>query len=263
MALFRGDNKADVEGDNNIVIQGCSDSTFTIQQIDIAQLETKLQEMLGQDSIVVVVLSTDLAQLENELSKTLPFSVSEVRNRYGATPADWQPFGIQESILAILTEFEKQSGFKIRPFFIDWRNVKIDTAKKRTLKDRRKKVVLIADIVALHSSGNQTVAKLFNEPEAGGCLIPICQTHTENVMSFAQKKVNEIFDDLQAYVHSYCDYISNCSENKGYLQFDLQVWDKHVLFRRLTHIACFCLSMKPKVLVSGLAGIEDDIPNLV
>lgn len=260
MALSKT-NKADVEGDNNIVIQGCSDSTFTIQQIDIAQLETKLQEMLGQDSIVVVVLSTDLKQLENELSKTLPFPIDEVKSRYGATPSDWQPFHVKESILALLNEFEIQSGFKIRPFFIDWRNVKIDTAKRRTLKDRRKRVVLIADAIALHSRGNETVAKLFNEPESGGCLIPICQTYTKNVMDFAHEKVETIFDDLKAYVHSYCDFISNCSENKGYLQFDLNVWDKHVLFRRLTHIACFSLSLKPIVFVSGLASF-DDIPNL-
>lgn len=261
MALVKT-NTADVEGDGNVVIQGCNDSTFTIQQIDVAQLETKLQEMLGQDSIVVVVLSTDKAQLVNELSKTLPFAVSEVQNRYGATPSDWQPFHNQDSILTLLNEFEKQSGFKIRPFFIDWRNVKIDTDKKRTLKDRRKRVVLIADVIALHSKGNETVAKLFNEPESGGCLIPICHTHTKNVMDFAHQKVTEVFDDLKAYVHTYCNFISNCSENKGYLQFDLHVWDKHVLFRRLTHIACFSLSMTPKISVAALADIEIP-PNLI
>jgi hypothetical protein len=261
MALVKS-NQADVEGDNNIVIQGCSDSTFTIQQIDIAQLESKLQDMLGQDSIVVVVLSTNLTQIETELSKTLPFAVSEVKNRYGAAPSDWQPFHIKESIFALLKEFERQSGFKIRPFFMDWQQAKIDIPKKLTIKDRRKKVILIADFIALQSEGNEIVAKLFNEPESGGCLIPICQTYSQNVIDFAHEKVDTIFDDLKAYVHTYCNFISNCSENKGYLQFDLHVWDKHVLFRRLTHIACFCLSMKPIVSVSGLASF-DEIPNLV
>jgi hypothetical protein len=260
MALVKS-NQADVEGDSNIVIQGCSDSTFTIQQIDIAQLEAKLQDMLGQESIVIVVLSTDIVQLENELSKTLPFSVSEIKNRYGEMPSDWQPFHVNESILALLKEFEKQSGFKIRPFFMDWRNLKIDKDKKLSLKDRRRRVVLIADIIALNSKGNEAVAKLFDEPETGGCLIPICQTYPDFVQDFAHEKVGEVFEGLMTYVHSYCKFISSCSDNKGYLQFDLHVWDKHVLFRRLTHIACYCLSMKPIVSVSGLAGF-DEIPNL-
>jgi hypothetical protein len=249
MTLLKS-NKTDVEGDNNIVIQGCNDSTFTIQQIDIHQLGAKLQDMLGQDAIVVVVLATDAQYLE------------DVKNRYGATPADWQPFHVQESILSLLKEFEKVSGFKIRPFFIDSRHATINTAKKRTFKDRRKRVVLIADVIALHSEGNEILAKIFNEPETGGCLIPICQTYPKHVIDFAHEKTEKIFDDLKAYVHSYCEYVSNCSENKGYLQFDLHVWDKHVFFRRLTHIAYFCLGIRPKILVSGLESIED-IPNLV
>jgi hypothetical protein len=244
MALIDKGNKAEIEGDSNIVIQGSGDNTFNInniQHIDLSQFETKLKEILGQEFVTILVLSTDSKQIETIQHQALPF----VKNRYGSTPSEWQPFNVAESILSILKEFESKSGYSVRPLFMDWRKVKIDAEKRRAIKDRRQKIILIVDVFALDFMGNLELARLFNEPEIGGCLVPICKTLNPEIAQYAQQKVNNIFDDLADYAFSYSKHVSNCTINKGYLQFDLQVSDKDALFRRLTHIVAFCQNIKP------------------
>jgi hypothetical protein len=245
MPLF-GDsekNEASIQnGSHNIIIQGAKDSPIHLQQVDWNEFQNRIEDVFYDDFLLFLVIATT-----KQAMLSLPTNLFDNQNiihHYNDKVNEWKPFGT-ETISALLSDFQKVSGYRVSAVYVDFSNVELNQFQKIIFKDRRKSIVVIPDIWALHFSGNADFAQLFDEPEVGGCLIPTCADL--NIKPYHQGKIPEHFASLDSLVTEYAKYLNNARENKGYLQLDMDIKDKDHLFRRLTHIAHYYKNLKPRI----------------
>jgi hypothetical protein len=237
-------NTIDMYGNNNIVIQSCDFSTISVHSIlNLDELKEKLDNLLNLHITPVNILV--ITSTSERLKLAYPdFDVSEIENRHGAAQKDWKPFVNEVEILNILAEYQKKSGFQIQAFILDLQQ-NVDNTLINRFKLRKKDTILIIDGLALYYSGNQEIARIFNENDIGGCLMLICKNYSSQIKQKIHLHSESVFHSLHDYYNQYAQiYVQE--RNNGFFHFDLQVEDKNHLFRRLTSIATSHLLNKPQ-----------------
>ena len=68
--MAKKENKIEISGDNNIVIQDCNLNDLTVNGINITQIEETLSRLLNKrtPSIKILIITTTLQSIEKELS---------------------------------------------------------------------------------------------------------------------------------------------------------------------------------------------------
>lgn len=225
-------NKIKTDGQGNIVIQDISDSTINIDTSSsekVLEFIESLQNwhLLEHTNILnLIVLATTSEQVQyfmkNENVTYLPIE------SYGEEVSHWKPFLNEETIAKILVDFQLQSGFKIEAYFIN--DIELNDELISHLKDDIcPKTVLIVDCISLYFENNKTFAKIFDNNDIGGCLIPICEKQSID----SKEKMIELHQ--LTFTH-----LNQCFWNrlkKEYMHIELNVPCKKRLFRRLTNIA--------------------------
>ena len=230
-------NKLVVEGDENIVLQ---DITDAIINIGIDEGITKFIESLQvwheeehPNTLNIIVLSTTQNRLNSLIEDDhkpfmpLEFHDDEIHK--------WKPFTGEKSILELLGEYLSKSGFKIDAYFID--EMALNPGLISHFKDDiSPNTILILDCLALYCPTNKIFAKIFDETNIGGCIVPIDQNHSEKI----KKVMVSLFQKTFSHLHE-------CFWNrlkKEYMHIELEVPSKNSLFRRLTNIAIKKLGLK-------------------
>ncbi|TAD96365.1 MAG: hypothetical protein EAZ97_14140 [Bacteroidetes bacterium] len=241
-------NQAGIAGDQNVVIQGINWSNIQItQKLNPVEFAEELQKLIHpKKPICVLILSVLPEKLKTELDKNKSnFTFKDVCEHYGKEYKDWKPYLSEKQLIELLNDYQKESGFDITVFFIDnpYHNIPQDFIDE--LKLLIKELVLIVDTFSLFFKGNQLIVKEFNSIHIGGCLIPLMDAtkNTNEIKSFVAQKIRENLGSLHNYTSNYAKFIPKRADN-GLIHIDLEVPDKHTLFRRLTAIATLGFSEK-------------------
>lgn len=229
------ENQVKISGNKNIVIQDCELGNLTINPIDIHKLAKLLSRNKTVAKIIIIVSTLNLIKQEIENKKIKEFDISDISDFLSNEQKNWKPFK-NKNILQILKEFQEKSGFSIKPIILDSGNLNIDEYLIDEIKYEKKKTILIADGISLHFENNRKIAKVFNDREIGGCLLPIFKKQNENIKQFMMKNNLKTFSSLFRYSNNYSENFLHKKQDKGFIHIDLQVPDKNTIFRRLTSI---------------------------
>jgi len=253
--LTSNENVSEITGNNNSVIQGCNltNGDIIINQFDILQFEEAYKRSSNQNnkSLTIFILTSSISNIQSdpELNK------EEILNHYGMKCEEWNPFSTTP-ILKLLDEYHRKSGFTIVTYIFDFGNNDVDQTFKNRLSLKRKNAVLIVDSFSLFFSGNVQIAKLFDESEIGGCIIPAYHSCSESIQNKITQVKTHTFSKLVDYISNYSTYLED-REDKGFVQINLDVKNKDDLFRQLTKIASLHLENITRQ-VTGL----NDFPNI-
>ncbi len=233
-------NQADVQGNQNIVIQGVSLSKIEItQHLDPKSFAQELQKYFqNKKHISVVVLSIRPEKIKTVLeTNKLAFSFVEIAEHYGTEYKDWKPYLLENQLVQLLKEYQEDSGFEISVFFVDNLNPIADQTFLDKLKWRMKEIVWIIDTFALLSEGNQHLIDKFDHAQIGACLIPLTTSQLKpTIYQSVQQLIKTHLKTLHNFINSYADFVVEQIDT-GLIHIDLEIKDKHTLFRRLTAIA--------------------------
>ncbi len=234
-------NKIKIAGDKNIVLQDVKDSTIEINNnSSLDELKDFIYDLHAWRSSVYtntlklfVIAGTRyrIAELQRNRREQLPLL------KYGEAPRDWKPFANGKSIIHLIKEFHEKSGFNIEAYFIDNWFFNDEEVNAYLKDDISPYAVLIADAISLNFEENIKFAKIFDDANIGGCLVPICNTDTEQVKDFSLNSIKSTFR------HLYTCYYKKF--NKNYMYIALDILSKELLFRHLTDIAIGRLNIKP------------------
>lgn len=229
-------NTSEVIGNANIVIQGCNLSQISVNQIDLPQLEQSLRNVINSSTkpLHLLIITTSAKNIEDEV-KDIDFAL--LKGHYDAKHENWKPYSQEDTILKLLKDYQDKSGYRLNAFILDFQDEEIDSIFIDSLKNMKKNIVLIADSLALRFSGNTALAKIFNDKDIGGCLMPICQTHTAKHREIMLKNGKKVFSSLYNFHYKYAEVFLKQRQDNGYFYIDLEVADKNTFFRRLTSIA--------------------------
>jgi hypothetical protein len=229
-------NTSEITGNANIVIQGCNLSQISVNQIDLQKFEQSLRNIIHTQTkpLHLLIITTSTKSIENEV-KGIDFSL--LKTHYDEKHENWKPYSKEDTILKLLKDYQDKSGYRLNAFILDFKNEEIDNIFIDSLKNMKKNLVLLVDSFALHFAGNEALAKVFNDKEIGGCLIPICQTHTTAHKEIMFKRNQKIFSSLYNFHYKYADVFLQQRQDSGYFYIDLEVTDRNTFFRRLTSIA--------------------------
>lgn len=248
-------NQSDITGNQNIVIQGVSFGAsvhvnIETKPLNAAEFAKELQDLLHKKPIFIIILSILPKNLQAALVKNeASFDFKEVSNHYGQNYEDWKPYLSDLPLIKLLQTYQENSGFKLYPLFIDNSNYAEKAGQNlrrfiNEIKLKMRETILISDALALSSEGNQMIAKEFNHIHIGGCLVPCGDWQKNiNILQFTQNQIRKNFDTLEDYINDYEYWMSKQADN-GLIHIDLEVKDKHTLFRRLTAIATLGLPEK-------------------
>lgn len=245
-------NQSHVTGNQNIVIQGVSWSNInvTTQQLSAADFAKELQNLLHRKPVFILILSILPKNLQAALvANKASFGFDTISAHYGQNYIDWKPYLADSPLINLLKTYKDESGFDLYALFIDNSNYKDEAERNlrrflNEIKLKMRETILIVDALALSSEGNQMIAKEFNHIHIGGCLVPCGDWQKNiNILQFAQKQIGKNFDTLEDYINEYQYWMSKKADN-GLIHIDLEVKDKHTLFRRLTAIATLGLPEK-------------------
>lgn len=223
-------NKSYVDGNGNLILQNVSASNISITNItdelktfieDIHRWNIESQERKG--TLNIIVLATTIDKI-NSINQFLPLELTN----YGNFPSDWKPYLDNKSIFELLQEYIEKSGFKIEAFFVDDINT-TEIAIRSELNDILSSTILIVDGLALYSNKNEKFAKIFDNTQTGGCIVPVCKTHNEQVKTLITEKETEVFELL------HYNYFNKF--NRQFVNIELNIPTKEDFFRRLTNIA--------------------------
>ncbi len=247
-------NTTEIKGDANIVIQGCNLSTITVNQMDLQQLEKTLQKIIHSTArpLHLLIVTTTVKSIENEQIKNLDFA--HLKPYYSDKHEDWKPYSKEDSILKLLKDYQDKSGYHLNAFILDFQHENVDSLFIDMLKNMKNNMVLVLDSLSLHFAGNQELARVFNDKDIGGCLLPICQTHTAQNKEIMFYHSRRIFSSLHNFHTKYADVFLEQRQDDGYFYIDLEIADKNTLFRRLTSIA------RLKFNLNHVIPAFDDIP---
>jgi len=257
-------NSADVQGHHNTIIQGVSWSNIQItQKLDVNEFAEALQKLLhNQKPINILILSASPKNLQNELDKNnIGFSFSDIQNCYGKEIKDWKPYPNEKTLIELLSEYQENSGFALSVFFIENPNDFLEQDFIDEIKLVIGNLVLVLDIFSLCWLGNQQIAKEFNNKNIGGCLIPSYHSNNSNISIFRLQKIQENLGSLYNYTSNYAKFVSKRADD-GFINIDLEVKDKHTLFRRLTAIATYIFALKKgniQVSIFGKGNVQNPL----
>jgi len=236
-------NTSEIKGNYNIVIQGCNLSSIKVEPIlSIDDFDRKLRALYEKDiyPINVLIITTNI----DNISKYLSTNVN-LEDYYGSEHKDWKPYKNESIIIELLKEYQTKSGFRIKAFILDSQNFDVETTLINRLKLRQENTILIADGLALSFMGNQKIANIFNHNNIGGCLIPICTTHTANILQRIKENIFSVFYTLVEYINNYSEIYLEEKVDNGFVHIELNIPNKNELFRRLTNIATLYLQPIP------------------
>lgn len=225
-------NRINTDGDGNIVINDIDGSTITVnvnteEVVEFINSLKKQANRKNPDKIRILVLSTTSTRIGN-FQKELEEPIPQFDGQYGEEPAFWKPFKHQEPIIDLLKEFQDRTEFKIDAFFVDsW---SIDEEFKIDIEERfRKELIVVVDCNSLRCPINQKLISAFNHSSIGGGIIPICESFSEEEKKQFKNlcKIN-----LSNWLRCKYDYLG-----RAYINIELEVPNKFMLFRRLTNIA--------------------------
>jgi hypothetical protein len=236
-------NRLQTDGNGNIQVVDVTNSTITINTADNTALYQLIDEIkaLHHDGKILhlLVLATTRDRLKG-LSSPLegePFWPT-VLAQHGPNPEDWRPY-YDDKISQLIMDYHKASGFKVEALFVDGWDVANELDIVSEIKSvLRRKTVLLVDSMALDFAENRTLAKLFDEDEIGGCLVPIWQEHDAKLQTHLQSKAFGVFSHLNTLFHK--KFHVSC------VFIELAVPTKELLFRRLTNIATKHLALQPE-----------------
>jgi hypothetical protein len=244
MALVENrENKADIVGNNNVVIQGCNLDNITITPIDTNELVNQIEQRLAgiNEPLHIFVIATIGNKLKTKIEDGSLTCINEavLPNSHHDTDRDkWKPFVNSEPILDLLKQFQELSGFNVNAFILDFGDVRLSQPETANLQRFRAHTIYIIDALSLVYEGNKVLLEnVIAAPEIGGCLIPVCEYSNIDYKEFSKTGVQtHLFPHYQV-SHCYADDILKLKEDTGYVHIDLAVPDKNMLFRRLTAIA--------------------------
>jgi hypothetical protein len=236
-------NRLQINGSHNIQLADVTNATITINTTDPTALSTLIDELkalqLEATGLTILVLSTTQARLQTLAAQPMgePFWPA-VLAQHGASPQDWQPYNA-ERVSELMLAYHLLSGFRVEALFVDGWDIADEQDIISEIKSvLRKKTVLIVDGMALHFAENAALAKLFDEDEIGGCLVPIWQQHPPKLHDHLQSKAFDVFSHLNTVFHK--KFHVSC------VFTELSVPTKETLFRRLTNIATKHLLLQPE-----------------
>jgi hypothetical protein len=187
-------------------------------------------------------LTAQLQEIKKETKdkkekKALEGFEQELHTRYGASPSEWKPYQ-EETIKELLDIFKQQFDAEIVCLFQCFNDEKQAQKYRLEINEKEENIVLIGDVWTLTQKHNKRVAKSFDRKKTGGCVIPICEKLDNTLQNIMKELSHKIFDDILS--HCFHDYFTSGKyEDLGYLHIDLEVANKHSLFRKLNHILNF------------------------
>jgi len=229
-------NKIDNKGDNSVIIQG---STLENCNITTNFNEKKFFEFVQaialSDSIPLTILVITITQ--ERLNNANFNNNEEINLRYGENYKDWQPFK-NERIIDILYDFQTINGFKINVVFVECQENTLNNIFALKLKLFRYRTIAVIDCLALDKSfsGNRQLAKIFDVPEVGGCLIPFCKNYSEEVKFQLRTNREETLPDLSIYLSNFSEFMFPNS-NTDLSQIELEIPDKNKFLQKLLFFA--------------------------
>jgi len=237
-------NKLKIEGNNNISLKDISNSTITINTTISESLQSFLEDLQNwqtqNNSLNIIVLTTNQDRLKT-ISETEILNLIPSQN-YATEPKEWKPFNNQNTIEELIKEFYRESGFKINAVFIDsWQidNEEFEAVLKDDISPR---TILIVDGLALYFTENNKFAKIFDKSDIGGCLIPVCEDHTNEFKRLIFNTQKQVFEHLNTcYFQRF---------HQQYMFVELEIPTKEDFFRKLTNIAIKHLELKPQSKIS-------------
>jgi hypothetical protein len=236
-------NRLQINGNHNIQLADIHHSSVVINLADqtaLAQLVDELRSLHQDGSVLsLLVLATTQARLQPLAAKLGSQEYwAKLLACYGQQPEEWRPFA-DEPIGELAVAFQASSGFRLEVLFVDGWDLAQDPDLVSDIKSElRRRTILVADGLALHFADNQFLAKLFDEDEIGGCLVPIWQGHPKKLQDLVQAKVSGVFSHLNTLFFKRFNY--SC------MFVELVVPTREVLFRRLTNIATKHLGLQPE-----------------
>ena len=246
--------KSDIDGNGNFVLQNVSASNITILNIS-EELKTFVKDIYRwniennerKNTLNIIVLATT----KDRISSLEQFSQLELNN-YGNFPSDWKPYLNNKSIFELLQEYIEKSGFKIEAYFID--DIEVEVEIRSNLDDILSSTILIVDGLALYFDENKKFAKIFDNTQTGGCVIPICKSHNEQVKTLIKEKETQVFELLHYnYYHKF---------NKQFVNIELNVPTKEDFFRRLTNIAIKSINLPEPMKRTWVTDKHESLINL-
>jgi hypothetical protein len=218
------------------------------------RLETFILSFTNYKRILnILIITCNKSQVEHSVSKLkegckvqkekkswLDFEQNEISSRYGNEMTDWKPYK-EETIMELLDTFKRKFNVEIVYKFLAFRDENEARNYKWSINEQEENFVFIGDIWALHpihDKHNTKVAKSFDNKKIGGCIIPVCEKLDFFIQNHIKNITRSLFDDIlcRCFYHYF-----DCGEHEdiGYVYIDLEVPNKHSLFRKLHHILNF------------------------
>ncbi|TAE13954.1 MAG: hypothetical protein EAZ95_10320 [Bacteroidetes bacterium] len=228
---------------NQAVLRGC-----TIQAgkanfyVDNEALVQAFFQASNEPLRILVITETAGA-----MQKILPTHFEEIERHYSFALEYWRPFAGEKDITDLLKEFQEKTGYQLEVGFAGvhtWQNYLVEKHTK-TLKIRCKNTILVADSFALDHTRNATLAKVFDDFNVGGCILPLQQNLSDDAVAYAKKLQADIFPTLSESMGEFHENLKDFVSNHyhGLVQVELEVHSKADFFRRLANIAHYHLGV--------------------
>lgn len=238
-------NTNQVEGNNNITIQGAINSAITIEGGISFEGENynKLKTALGNLGLVnpnsgilnIVIFATNKDEIQQSQKITQELKDS-ILPYYGDSAKDWRPFREEKSIFELLVEYQEKTGLVIHLAVIDELDFQDEESKREFISEFKSNVrgsaIFIIDLFSLSKAEKEWFIDKFSldDNEIGGMLIPSC----EGFDRATKDKIQEIYkkDFYLLYKYFYVNH------HKEFHKLEPNVSNKKELYRRLTNITC-------------------------
>lgn len=227
-------NTTNLNGNYNIVIQSstlenCTISTIFDEEAFFDFIQTIFQKETMPLTVIVLTLTKARASLiENRKNEAA---------RYGKTYKEWQIFR-NENVLKLFFDFQENTGFKTNVIFLDCKENTIDDIFRLKLKLFRTRAIFVVDGIALDEKfpANRKLAKLFDAPETGGVLAPLCRQLPYEHKLLVNKNIANVFTDLKFY-SSNIEKFMYSHANMDFSQVEFEIGDKNHFLKKLIYFA--------------------------
>lgn len=182
------------------------------------------------DKLYVLVVSSTKKDIGEDIDEQTKAIAKKV---YGERIMDWKPYltDASQSIGTILNQFKTKSKLPVQilPSAV--------YGREQLLRKERKNIIAIIDCLALkcdkEAEDKKDLARIFNESEVGGLILPICRHIDEATGGVLSKAGKRIFRSLRKLYYTSDDY------DTPYLNIELNVPSEKDLLRKLINIASY------------------------
>jgi len=261
--LLNQQNKINVDGNGNYIFQDVNNSNIEIKIENLSELKNIISKTETTESntlkIIELLDSIENKQFENynsileNLKQIIEYLIEIYKNginnilniiilstsadklnnsystNYGTHSKEWKPFDDQKNIEELLNEYSIKAGFEINKLYFEDLNLFSEADRENIINEilgEKENFILIIDSNILMFEDYKKITDLFNNSAIGGCIIPIYENKiSEEMLSKIKTKLNQLYTHFFVNLH------------KEFMQIELFVQSKDILFRRLSNIA--------------------------